>query len=117
MASNSIPGSTSHSSREWKMAWDAVARLAVAREDVLRGARHDDPSVKPLEAVNGMASDQMGAGEPLRAIDSEEYARAIADIERAAAALQRAEPALEVWKPETAAVVEPSKSWSVWIMV
>ena len=54
-----------------------------------------------------------------RPLDSDEYARAIAEIERASAALRRAEPALEAWRPEPTGAGEPrkSRSLSVWILV
>ena len=91
------------------MAWDAVARLAAARQDVLRGARHNDPPIEPLEAAGNAAAP------PAAPIDAEQYARAIAEIEQASAALRRAEPGLEAWKPEAAS--EPRKSWPVWVLV
>jgi hypothetical protein len=111
MTNNSIRGSTSRHSAEWKLAWDAVARLASARQEVLRGARHDDPPIQSIDAA-GTADNP-----PETPIDPEEYARAIAEIEQASAALQRAEPALEAWRPETAAATEQRKSRSVWILV
>jgi len=93
------------------MAWNAVARLAAARQDVLRGARRNDPPIEPLDAaVNAGASAQ-----PVAPVDAEEYARAIAEIEQASAALRRAEPGLEAWKPDAAS--EPRKSWPIWILV
>jgi hypothetical protein len=107
---NNIRGSASRYSGEWKMAWNAVARLAAARQDVLRGARHDDPPVEPIEIARNAE-----ASAPAVPVDADEYARAIAEIEQASAALRRAEPGLEAWKPETAG--EPRKSWPVWVLV
>jgi hypothetical protein len=108
---NNIRDSASRHSGEWKMAWNAVARLAAARQDVLRGARHDDPPVEPLDSA-GSAN---ASAQPVAPVDADEYARAIAEIEQASAALRRAEPGLEAWKPEAAS--EPRKSWPVWILV
>jgi len=119
MTNNSIRGSTSRHSAEWKMAWDAVARLAATRQDVLRGARHDDPPGQPMDAaVSAPAVSGPIEGPHAAPIDSDDYARAIAEIEQASASLRRAEPALEAWRPEPAAGNEPArKSRSVWILV
>ena len=100
---NNIRGSAPGHSGEWKMAWSAVVRLAAVRQDVLRGVRHDDPTpTGPLDAAGNANA-------------SNEYARAIAEIEQASAALRRAEPGLEAWKPDVAR--EPRRSWPVWILV
>jgi hypothetical protein len=109
-SNNNIHGSASRYSGEWKMAWNAVARLAAARQDVLRGARHDDPPIEPHAVGNANASAPSTAP-----VDADEYARAIAEIEQASAALRRAEPGLEAWKPD--AVSDPRKSWPVWVLV
>jgi hypothetical protein len=110
MTNNSIHGSAPSHSTEWKLAWDAVAHLAATRQDVLRGARHDDPPLAPIDAANAPA-------EALAPVEAEEYARAIAEIEQASEALRRAEPALEAWRPASAAASEKRKSRSVWILV
>src|SRR5262245_41357299 len=112
---NNIHGSTPRHSGEWKLAWDAVARLAAARQDALRGARHDDSPVVPLEAASPAAPEV--SAQPGASIDASDYARAIAEIEQASAALRRAEPGLEAWKPEAGAASEPRKSWPVWVLV
>jgi hypothetical protein len=106
-----IRGSASRHSGEWKMAWNAVARLAAARQDVLRGARHNDPPIEPLDAEGNAGA----SAPPAAPVDAEEYARAIAEIEQASATLRRAEPGLEAWKPDAAS--EPRKSWPIWILV
>jgi hypothetical protein len=107
-SNNNMHGSASRYSGEWKMAWNAVARLAAARQDVLRGARHNDPPIEPLDVASNA-----DASAPV--VDADEYARAIAEIEQASAALRRAEPGLETWKPDAAS--EPRKSWPVWVLV
>ena len=118
MTSNNIRGSASRHSGEWKMAWDAVARLAAARQDVLRGARHDDSPVERLGAASDTVPGPIeGSTQHVAPIDADEYARAIAEIEQASAALRRAEPALEAWGPELVTTGEPRKSWSIWILV
>jgi hypothetical protein len=50
----------------------------------------------------GRARDSVEPSAPSRApVDSDELARAIADIEIASAALRQSEPTLEPWRPET----------------
>src|SRR5262245_17814120 len=108
-SNNNIRGPASPYSGEWKTAWNAVARLAAARQDVLRGGRRDDPPAEPLDGTSNTAT------QPAAPVDVDEYARAIAEIEQASAALRRAEPGLEAWKPD--ATSEPHKSWPVWVLV
>jgi hypothetical protein len=79
---------------DWDAAWSAVYRLDAARRSIQQNAddRRDPRRVAP---------DQLAAD--------------IAEIERAAAALRKAEPALEEWteRPRRAA----GKPRSIWLLI
>jgi len=49
--------------------------------------------------------------------DSDQFERAVAEIEQAAAALRRSEPALEPWRPDSATHGETRTNLSVWVLV
>jgi hypothetical protein len=59
------------------------------------------------------ASDQIAA--PAAPIDPDQLARAVAEIEKASAALREAEPGLEVGLPD--APSHRRKYWSIWLLV
>ena len=92
-----MPTSRSTKSSEWDDAWDLVRRLSAARGSLSAGATHGTQaglSVRPLpeaENHNALSMTVAAAATPV----ADELMRAIADIERASAALRRAEPALE----------------------
>ena len=51
------------------------------------------------------------------AIDPDELARAIADIEKASAALREAEPTLGSWPDRPAPMVQPLSPRSAWVLI
>ena len=124
MAGNKVLGPTSRDTAEWNSAWEVVRRLAAAR----RSALHELKEADPLTPAAGGGTDITVAPGPSEhavgtAAESGQYARAIAEIEQASAALRRAEPALETWLPDAAtlpdaaAQSEPRHPRSVWILV
>jgi hypothetical protein len=53
----------------------------------------------------------------IMAIDHDQLARAVAEIEKASAMLRRSEPALEVGLPSSPIRSEGRNYWSVWILI
>ena len=49
--------------------------------------------------------------------DSEQLARAVAEVEKASAALRRSQPALELWRPGLEPRHETRPSVSVWMLI
>jgi hypothetical protein len=100
---------------EWDHAWQLVCRLASTRRDILADGAIEKTveSTRPPVAIPRLA-------EPISdvaAIDREEFARAVAEIEQASAALRLAEPALETGANPRA---EKARSWrprSVWLFI
>src|SRR5436853_2164454 len=97
MTSNNMLGSKPRNSAEWKKAWDAISRLAAARQIALREMKKESPSFIDDDAVPSLTGRSPAT---LASIDAVEYARAIAEIEQASAVLRRTEPDLETWRPD-----------------
>jgi hypothetical protein len=115
MSSNRLVGPTPRDSQDWKAAWDAVAHLAATRERAQpqQGDSRTAPHLTEPRPATG-ADVEHGTAQPAIA---DEYARALAEIEQASAALRKAEPTLETWQPDAAASGEPRTLRSVWILV
>jgi hypothetical protein len=112
-------------SADWNHAWSVVAQLAAARSTTLREFGPDERAAalrgaaidaKTVDAKTGSNSAAEPAA-PFPPIAPDQLARDIAEIERAAAALRRAEPTLERHAPEAPAGVEPRISHSIWPLV
>jgi hypothetical protein len=107
MATNDALGAKSADKSQWKDAFKAVTRLAAARE----------------ATMNDMERDRRGATSDRRAratgpgVDPNQLARAVAEIEKASAALRRSEPALEVGLPAPARSGTRKRYLSVWILI
>jgi D-serine deaminase-like pyridoxal phosphate-dependent protein len=118
--SNNAAGPTTRDSAEWNNAWEVVRRLAAARRDALHDMKSSDLSARATDTGTHVTRapilSEHAPGHSVVA-DSGQYARAIAEIEQASAALRRAEPALEEWLPSTAIHSEPRHPRSVWILV
>ena len=92
-----IPNSRLNKRAEWDDAWKIVSRLGASRgrlsveasEQVEFGARENVPAPARLSSTSSIVASGQAA------IDSDELARAMTDIEQATAALRRAEPDLE----------------------
>jgi nucleotide-binding universal stress UspA family protein len=122
MTNKNILGPTSRDSTEWNHAWEVLRRLAAARRNALHELNEADPAL-PICGPTSEPSPALTEPGPSALTESGQYARAIAEIEQASAALRRAEPALEAWLPEgepvpdVAAQREARYSRSVWILV
>jgi hypothetical protein len=117
-------GSNSKDSSDWNHAWNVVSQLAAARGTTLRELGEDDrgvPIASPIAPKLGdprFGSDSAPiSAAPFAPIAPDQLARDIAEIERAAAALRRAEPALEPHAPDPQAGGEPRTSRSIWPLV
>jgi hypothetical protein len=93
---------------EWDDAWDLVGRLEAARNRL-----SDEPAIEANAAVAEHVSPPLAN----ETIDPDELARAIADIEQAAAALRRAEPPLEAAYDFQAAPAPVPSPRKVWILI
>jgi hypothetical protein len=92
-----VLGSMPKSNSEWDSAFEAVRRLDAARRTI---------------------DDVVGERRSVTRTDSDQMARDIAEIERATAALRKAEPALEVWTERPRSRTRaPRKPRSVWVIV
>jgi hypothetical protein len=96
-------GSKAEDSSDWNHAWNLISQLATARAATLRELGEDDRDTSIVATFAPIAPDQL--------------ARDMAEIERAAAALRRAEPALEPRAPDPQAVSEPRIARSIWLLV
>src|SRR5258708_6292076 len=96
-------GSNSEDSSDWNHAWSTVSRLAAARGTTWRERGADDRCVSIASTIALKLSDPR-------------FGSDFAGIERAAAALLRAEPALEPRAPDPQADREPRTARSTWPM-
>jgi hypothetical protein len=108
-------GSKAPDSSDWNHAWSVVAQLAAARGATLRALGPDDRGVAPLPPATKTATLTPSAAD-LRfgAVAPDQLARDMAEIERAAAALRRAEPTLERRASNPPVTVEAPVARSVW---
>jgi hypothetical protein len=120
MSKNKVLSLPARDSTEWNNAWATVSRLAAARQTALNDMKRDHPVPSVLHPKTDRPSNVDSAAGTLTRINSTDEGqieRAIAEIEQACAALKNAEPALELWVPDTALVSEPRKQHSVWILI
>lgn len=103
----------SRHSSDWNDAWNVVSQLAAARGTTLSELGEDDRNA----AIASSIVLEPGAAIPPAPIAPDQLARDIAEIERAAAALRRAEPALEARAPDPQAGGEARPSRSIWPLV
>ena len=95
--SKDVLGSMPKGNADWDSAFDAVRRLDAARRTV---------------------EDVVGERRSTMRTDSDQMARDIAEIERATAALRKAEPALEAWTERPRSRTRPPrKPRSVWVII
>jgi hypothetical protein len=113
MSKNEPLGSKAADSLDWNQAWSAVSHLAAARGTALRELGRGDHAGHARSGTDS-AADSVAAFAP---IAPDQLVRDIAEIEQVAAALRRAEPALERSMPGTPPGVEPRASRSVWPLV
>ena len=108
-------GAKAKDSADWNHAWSVVAQLAAARGATLRELGPDDRGAAlPPPTTAARTSAQSAADLPFPAVAPDQLARDMAEIERAAAALRRAEPTLERRAPHAPASIEAPAARSVW---
>jgi hypothetical protein len=108
-------GSKAADSSEWNHAWSVVAQLAAARGATL-GERGDGSTPAPAPASEARTRTESAAdlAAPFGAVAPDQLARDMAEIERAAAALRRAEPTLERRVLHSPTGFEAPAARSVW---
>ncbi|HEY7244843.1 MAG TPA: hypothetical protein VH678_13290 [Xanthobacteraceae bacterium] len=113
MSSNDTVQPSSGDTSDWSRAWEAVAKLATARESLQEISR-----AQPSFELEYPASDSsLRAGKRVPPDAHDQLAGAIAEIEDASAALRRSEPLLEQGLPVSPARVNKRGYWSVWILI
>jgi hypothetical protein len=151
MTNTEARGSKTTDSSDWNHAWSVVSQLAAARGTALHALGRDDqsaaapgakidaslgdttpgsdaaatsaPPLAPDQLARDIAEIEQAATALRRAEPAREsrvpdqLARDIAEIEQAAAVLRRTEPALEPMAPETPAGIEPRVARSIWPLV
>jgi hypothetical protein len=97
-------------SADWSNAFEAVSRLAAARETTMHDIEQDR---------HGAATDRRATASDAttQGIDTDQLTRAVAEIEKAAAALRRSDPALEVGLPAATRSGKQKRYLSVWILI
>jgi hypothetical protein len=102
---------------DWDHAWSVVSQLAAARGATLRELGPDERNgaagEPPTEATTGVESAGVKAA-PFAPVAPDQLARDMAEIERAAAALRRAEPTLERRALSPPVSLEAPAARSVW---
>jgi hypothetical protein len=114
-----MPGKDASGSAEvsdWTRAWEAVSRLAAAApfavHEIGRDRRFAGIEEAPLRVLPGQGETSLPyTGE------NDQLARAVAEIERAAAALRRTEPALEIWRPDRETGPAARSHASIWLLI
>src|SRR5712692_1512352 len=113
--SNKRIGSPPLATLEWDQAWQVVCRLASTRREILA----DDALDKPEEWTGASGATPMSVN-PIKnggVVDPEEFARAIAEIEHASAALRQAEPALDTWVKPRTKQVQSRRPQAIWLLI
>jgi len=117
MPNNDALGSRPADRSDWSSAWEAVSRLAAAREAALHEVGGDRRAGALQPARGARAVPGPAPASARRDLDPDQLAIAVAEIEQASAALRRSEPALEVWSPDLVKRGEKRKYLSVWILI
>jgi|SRR5262245_538808 len=117
MRTNDTIGPHAADRSDWNEALEVVSRLAAAREAALQDVGEVRQNGSVLETRQRGAATAVPAEKNAAAIDPDQLAHAVAEIEQASAALRRSEPALEVWLPEQAPRTETRRHLSVWILI
>ena len=114
-------GSKSRDSSDWNRAWESVARLAAARNAALprvETARPATDESKIAPAVAAAPTASLSAADSfLPPMARDQLARDIAAIEKAAAALRRAEASVEPRLSHIRARTKLRGVRSVWILI
>lgn len=102
-------GSSPPTTPDWDQALQLVHRLASARRDIIAEGAVARPA--EWEGASGIADQADGT------VDREEFARAVAEIEQASAALRQAEPGLETWVKQSTEKTPSRKPQFVWALI
>jgi hypothetical protein len=103
---------------DWNNAWEIVSRLAAAREATLQeiGQETEPDRREALASEAGHPAPKAAApATAIEPVDQDQLAHAVAEIEKASAALRQTEPGLEAGLPD--APTRKRKYWSVWILI
>jgi hypothetical protein len=100
---------------DWSNAFEAVSRLAAAREATMHDIERDRRS--PATTDRRATASDAAARATAQGIDPDQLARAVAEIEKASAALRRSDPALEVGPPVPTRSGKRKRYLSVWILI
>ncbi len=111
MAGNDTVGPKSADKSDWSSVWEVVSRLAITQQSLQAEPEHSLSDARSLHAH------RTGSRKDAGSFDQDQLAAAIAEIERASAALRRSEPALEYGLPPPASRREARNYWSVWIII
>jgi hypothetical protein len=111
---DALGAKTPDKSADWSNAFEAVSRLAAARETNMHDIEQDRRGAVTDRRVT--ASDA-AARATAQGIDPGQLARAVAEIEKASAALRRSDPALEVGPPVPTRNGKRKGYLSVWILI
>jgi hypothetical protein len=106
-------GSPPLTTPDWDQALQLVHRLASARRDIIA----DGEVARPVEWDNKRGGSAGIADEADGTVDREEFARAVAEIEQASAALRQAEPGLETWVKQPTEKTPSRKPQFVWALI
>src|ERR1700730_15349506 len=119
MPSNNNTGLNSTERSNWSSVWEAVSRLAATREPLEDVDQpHHSPVVQEASTGQGTAQNSAAAAvKHVMAIDHDQFARAVAEIEKASAVLRRSEPALEVGLASAPVRSDGRNYRSVWILI
>jgi hypothetical protein len=116
MSGNDTIRSDPSDKSDWSRAWDAVAKLASARES-LREIPRAQSLLRPANGEHAPPASAVAAVRPPAILEHDQLAGAIAEIEQASAALRRSEPLLEHGLPAAPARAATRRYWSVWILI
>jgi hypothetical protein len=117
---NDALGSRPPGRADWSDAFEAVSRLAAARDVALEdiGPDRQGASIPEPAGEQQAAADSATVSEtPIASLDPDQLARAVAEIEKASSVLRQSDPALEVWSPNSATHSVKRKYWSIWLLV
>jgi hypothetical protein len=116
MSSNDTVQPNSADTSDWSRAWQAVAKLATARESLQEIPRTHSFS-EPEHAQYAASDSAITSAIPAGTIENDQLAGALAEIEKASAALRRSEPLLEHGLPISPVRAHTRSYWSVWILI
>ena len=105
-------GSPPLTTPDWDQALQLVHRLASARRDIIA-----DGAIAAAEWSSMSGGTPGIADQADGVVDREEFARAVAEIEQASAALRQAEPGLETWVKQQTEKTTSRKPQFVWALI